>query len=222
VPVGLAVAWFRDRYDEELLNKKSNRQDPLGSFTGMVDGLAWVGTFGVWGDIANSFLNRDTQRPFSVDNRVYFVSSLLSAKSALQNWYEQGSADYSTVYRPLLASLGGSGYLQYAQIMNNAMSLDNQEARVTARINATNYLRTVGRELNMDVRVSAGGEVLSTPMRPPMGQMVLAAYANDAVGFREAWREAIAVARGAEGTGPSQVCGAEVRRIQPATGGVQD
>jgi hypothetical protein len=196
VPAGLALAWFRDKYDETVLNKKANRQDPLTSFSGMVDGLAWVGTFGVWGDIGNSLLNRDTQRPFSVDNRVYFVSSLMNAKSALQNWFEQGSADYATVYRPLIGSLGGSGYLQYAQILNNALSLDNSEARVTARINASNYLRTMGRELGMDVRATAGGgEAISTPMRPVIGQMVMAAYANDALGFRQAYQQALAIAR---------------------------
>lgn len=195
VPAGLALAWLRDKYDEKVLGKKANRQDPLTSFGGMVDATAWVGSFGVWGDIANSMLNRDTQRPFSVDNRVFFISSMLAAKNALQNWYEQGSADYQTVYRPMIAALGGSGYLQYAQILNNAMSLDNPEARVTAKINATNYLRTAGRQLGMDVRASGGGDVLSTPIRPAIGQMVLSAYANDHRGFTEAYREAVAVAK---------------------------
>jgi hypothetical protein len=200
VPIGLGVAMLRDKYDEDVLGKKANRQEPLNSFASMVDAMGWVGTFGIFGDAANSFINRDTQRPFSVDNRVFFVSSLLAAKRALQNWYEQGSADYQTVYRPLLASMGGSGYLQYAQILNNAMSLDNAEARVTAKLNAQNYLRVAGRELNMDVRVSTGGESISNPIKPYIGQMVLSAYANDPVTFREAYRSALAEAKQEKGS----------------------
>lgn len=160
-----------------------------------MDTLSWVGTLGLAGDVYNAWLNRDTQRPFDVDHRVFFVSSLRSAVSSLQNWYEQGSADYSTVYRPLLQSLGGGGYLQYAQIINRALSLDNAEARVTARINAGNILRVAGREIGLDVRVSGGGNTMGTPIRPFIGQMALAAYANDAAGFREAYLKALAQAR---------------------------
>lgn len=200
VPISVALAYLRDDYDEKLLAKKANRSEP-DSFKGMTDALARVGTFGVFGDVSNSLVNRDTERPFSVDNRVYALSSMFSAARSLSTWMRQGSADYSTVYRPMLASLGGSGYLQYAQLLNRATSmfgdgpLFEAESRVTARINANNYLRVAGRELGMDVRVNLGGEVIGTPVRPFIGQMVLAAYANDAAGFREAYRNAIAASR---------------------------
>jgi hypothetical protein len=108
------------------------------------------------------------------------------------------------VYRPLLQSLGGGGYLQYAQIVNHALSLDNAEARVTARINAGNLLRVAGRELGMDVRVSGGGDTMSTPIRPYMGQMVLAAYGNDATAFREAYLQAVQIARAQKEPDPAR------------------
>lgn len=195
VPAALAIAWFRDEYDRKLLKKKANRQ-PADSLAGMVDSLSRVGWFGAYGDALNSMYNRDTEKPFSVDNRVFFMSSLLNAKRAVQNWVEQDfHGDYATVVRPLIASLGGNGYLQYAEILNNALSLDNSEARITARINTVNYLRVAGRELGLDVRVAAGGgDVISTPIRPWIGQMTMAAMANDAAGFEAARREAIRVA----------------------------
>lgn len=195
VPAALAIAWFRDEYDRKLLKKKANRQ-PADSLAGMVDSLSRVGWFGAYGDALNSMYNRDTEKPFSVDNRVFFMSSLLNAKRAVQNWVEQDfHGDYATVVRPLIASLGGNGYLQYAEILNNAMSLDNSESRITARINTVNYLRVAGRELGLDVRVAAGGgDVISTPIRPWIGQMTMAAMANDAAGFEAARREAIRVA----------------------------
>jgi hypothetical protein len=161
VPAALAMAWFRDEYDEKLLSKKANRAE-AGTLYGSLDALARVGTFGIWGDIANSYINRDTEKPFSMDNRIFFMSSLLGAKRALSNWFEQGHADYQSVYRPLIQSLGGSGYMQYAQILNTLTSefgsgpMFQQEARITARINAGNFIRVAGRELGMDVRVGGG------------------------------------------------------------------
>jgi hypothetical protein len=106
----------------------------------------------------------------------------------------QGNADWATVGRPMVQSLGGSGYLQYAGILNNWLGLDNQEARVANRINVNNYLRVSGRELGLDVRPASKMEVTPNPVRPFIGQMVMAAYANDAADFREAWQAAIAEA----------------------------
>jgi len=129
-----------------------------------------------------------------LDSRVFFLSILANANRALATWLQQGSADYQTVYRPLIAALGGSGYLQDWQILNHALGLDNAESRVNARINASNLLRVAGRQIGLDVR-RPSGEGVSTPMRPLVGRMVLAALANDAVGFAEARRDAVAMAR---------------------------
>ncbi len=197
VPLALAFAWLRDEYDEEVQGKKANVMG-YGEGNGLLvtlDRLGRVGSFGVLGDLANSALNQDTNREFSVDSRVFFVSSLISATKAVGTMVRQGDATYATVYRPLMAALGGTGYLQYAGIFNHAMALDNAEARVNARISVNNYLRAVGRELNMDVR---GGRSMSsqpTPTKPWLGEMLLAAYANDATGFRDAYRRALDEAR---------------------------
>jgi hypothetical protein len=194
VPASIALAYLKDQFNANVVGKKANREDPFTSFKGMLDALAWTGTLGgIEGDALNAYINGDTQRPFDVDHRVFFVSSLRGLWGATRNWAVQGSVlpDYATVQRPMLQALGGSGYLQYADIINHALSLDNVEAWVTARINATNYLRVAGRELKMDVRVSDGGDVLSNPLRPLIGQMVMAAYANNSLDFRDAYSRAL-------------------------------
>lgn len=104
----------------------------------------------------------------------------------------QGNADWATVGRPRFQALGGSGYLSYADILNNALGLDNSEARTSNRISVNNYLRVTGRELDMDVRSARGaGAAMPNPIKPFIGQMVMAAYANDAQGFAQARRAAI-------------------------------
>jgi hypothetical protein len=204
VPIGVAMGALRDQMNESLLGKKSNRPDPLTSFNGMVEALGWVGTFGLAGDIASAQVNRDTQRPFDLDHRVFAISSMLSAKRALDGWLAQGTADYSTVYRPLFQALGGSGALQQVQLLNHLLSLDNAEARVTARVNVNNYLRSAGRQLGMDVRANMGSETLPNQIKPFVGQMVLAAYANDPVAFREAFRSATQAARDEKKADPAK------------------
>ena len=86
---------------------------PKHALKGLIDATAWVGTFGVMGDIADALINHDTARPLDVDNRVVAISGLHAARKALQAWHEQGAADYATAGRPLLAAPGGSGYLRY-------------------------------------------------------------------------------------------------------------
>lgn len=198
VPASIALAYLKDQFNAGVVGKKANREDPFTSFKGMLDALAWTGTLGgLEGDMLNAFVNGDTQRPFDVDHRVFLVSSLRGLWDATRNWAVQGAVipDYATVLRPASQSLGGSGYLQYADIINHALSLDNIEARQNARINAGNYLRVAGRGLGMDVRVSSGGgAVLSNPLRPLIGQMVSATYANDALDFRDAYSRALAEA----------------------------
>jgi hypothetical protein len=168
---------------------------PQEAFVATMDSLARVGTAGFFGEAVNGMFNMDTTRELSVDSRVFFLSALKNAYRSMATWYQQGEADWATVFRPMAQALGGSGYLQYADILNNATSADNAESRVVRRINVNNYLRTVGRELNLDVRTGRGMQALPNPIKPHVGQMVLAAYANDPVGFRDAYREAITAAR---------------------------
>jgi hypothetical protein len=198
LPIGLAYAFMRDEYDEEILGKKQNvlRIGTDNAFLAILDSTARVGTFGLFGEIPNNILNVQTQREFSLDNRIFFVNSMLNFMRAVSTWVRQeGVADWQTVYRPLLQSLGGSGYLQYADGLNNLLGLDNAEARVTKRIGVSNYLRTTGRGLNLDVRSASGMKSMPTPIKPYIRQMELAAYANDAVAFREAYMAALKAAR---------------------------
>lgn len=199
LPIGLAYAWLMDEYDEKITGKKSNiRQFTDDDFwLPAIERTARVGTFGVLGDVANTAVNYADSgdlRGISFDNRVLFMNSTLGMLRAIGALGRQETATYDTVYRPMIQSLGGAGYLQYAQIINNALGLDNAEARVTARLNAQNYLRTVGRELKLDVLSSRGAASLPTPIKPYVSEMALAAYANDASGFMDAYRDAIKAA----------------------------
>jgi hypothetical protein len=199
LPIGLAYALLRDEYDEEVLGRKQNVMNPLTDdpLTSLIDVFARVGTFGIAGEFVNTVTNMDTQREFSVDNRVFFVSTLLNTKRAVETWVHQDyTADYQTVYRPLMQALGGSGYLQYADSILTLLDADTQENRVLKRVNAMNYLRTTGRSMNLDVRAGRSiGSALPTPTKPFIGQMVLAAYANSPGDFNEAYRKAIDSAR---------------------------
>lgn len=198
LPLSLAYAWLREEWDEDIQGKKANVMGYGGesnTFLAMLDKLGRVGTFGVFGDALNSALNQDTNRQFSVDSRVFFVSSTLQALNSLGTWWRQGDATYATVGRPLLQALGGSGYLQYADALNNALGLDNAEARVVKRVNVSNFMRSAGRELGMDVMTGRGSAALPNPIKPWVSEMYLASLSNDASGFRSAYRNAIAAAR---------------------------
>lgn len=197
LPATLAYAYMRDEYDEHIIGKKQNvlHLTTDNPFLAVLDNAARVGTFGIFGELPNQLFNYSTQRDLSIDQRVFLVNSLLNTKNALATWVRQGTADYQTVWRPLMQALGGSGYLQYVDVIDNALSLDNQEARVVKRIGVNNYLRVIGRELNMDVRTAQGMGAVPNSIGPYIGQMVLAAYANNPQDFREAYRNAVAEAR---------------------------
>jgi hypothetical protein len=202
---GLAVSALVEEYYEELLGKKRNLRpvlsaaNPSDAILGGLENLNRVGTFGLWGELANGFVNVGTgadNRVIAVDQRVVALSSFTAIQQAISSWLHQGEADYAKVVRPLTMAMGGNGLLQYMQIGNNLLGLDNPESRVTARINAQNYLRVVGRQLDLDVRVTGrGGYGAPTPVSPALTRMELAAYANDAAGFQAAYREAIQAAK---------------------------
>lgn len=206
LPIAFAYALLRDEYDEEILGKKADRKNifetdgsPEAIGLATVDMLARVGTFGIIGDVTNSLINfagEMDNRGLSLDNRVYFVNSLMGAGRAFAKWAGQDfNGTYATVGRPMAQALGGSGYLQWLQIVNNLTGADNFESRVTTRINAQNYLRAAGRTLKLDVRTGAGAAGSPTPLKPFITEMALAAYSNDPQGFQEAYRQAKAIAQ---------------------------
>lgn len=204
--IGLAYSLLSDWWDEDVLKKKSNRL----TFTGdnaaaaLVDKLAMSGTLGIVGDFANSFVNVSTAREFTIDSRVFAVSSFQGIFRALSTYYHQGSATYSTVGRPLLQAMGGNGAIQYMQVLNGIVGLDNAEARATTRVNVNNWLRVVGRDQNLTVKTAKGGDFVPTRTTPYVREMVLAAYANDYAGFQRAWREAVRSARADKRENPQE------------------
>ena len=196
IPISLAWAMVRDKYDEEALGKRANlmRFGEANPFFVMLDRLDRVGTFGMGGEVANTLLNLNAAREFGIDNRVFAVNSALSLGKAMGTWIRQGEATYATVYRPAMMSLGFGGALQNFQLSNNLLGLDNFESRYAARVNVNNILRSAGRQLGLDVRKFAGGGALPTPMKPWMTEMVLSAYANDGIAFRRAYGNALKAA----------------------------
>lgn len=201
LPIGLAYAFLMDEFDEEVTGKKTNvrgfGQDSDG--LAALEQLSRLGMFGLWGDLGNTignFAGEGDLRGLSIDNRVVWVNSMLNIFRTMGTYLRQGEATYDTVYRPMLQAIGGSGYMQIAQIVNNTLDLDNPESRVTRRINAQNYLRAAGRELKLDVRGGRGGSFsLPNSIKPHIGQMVLAALADDQADFYEAFRDAVEAAR---------------------------
>lgn len=201
LPIGIAFALFREWFDEHFMNKKANVQGfgQNNDFLAMVEKASRASVFGMAGDVVNSLVNTDTNRPFSVDSRVLFLSSIFGLGRATSTWIKQGSFDYGSVGRPYMTALGGSGFLQQIDVINHALTtagfqpLMEAEAKMVAKISVQNYLRAGGRSLSMDVRTGTFGAQggIPNPAKPFVGQMVLASYANDPQGFAEANRKAV-------------------------------
>lgn len=191
---GMVLSALVDEYYEELLGKKRNLR-PILTPGGLLEHSARLGQTGLFGELANGFMNVGTggdSRIISLDRRVVAVSAFMTIQSAVSAMINQGEVDYARVVRPIVASMGGNGALQYMQMANNAFGLENAEADITRRMNAQNYLRVAGRELGLDVRKFTGGGYSNvTPMSPHMTRMEMAAYADDPVAFRSAYLAAI-------------------------------
>jgi len=114
---------------------------------------------------------------------------------SFSNAANQGEVDYQNVIRPAMFALGGNGAMQYMQLMNRSLGLDNVESRANARTNVSNWLRVIGREVGMEMRPAGKGYGTPTEMTPHITRMQLAALADDAEGFNKAWREAVAQAQ---------------------------
>lgn len=201
---GLAVSALVDQYYQNLIGKERNLRPIIGApdatqaALGVMEDLNRVGTFGMFGELGNAVLNvgqGGDNRDLSIDQRVLAVNSLQSILGVASAWINQGQVDYAHVVRPLLQSVGGTGLLQYQDLANRALGLDNAESRTIARINSQNYLRVVGRELGMDVRTADGGTFTPTSVSPYLTKMEQAAYGNSAGDFQEAYRGAIEAAR---------------------------
>lgn len=200
LPMAMMAAYIRNKFDEDVQGKKQNVSDlstiqnPQQAFLTALDNAARVGTFGIAGEFVNMAANQDNSRPMSLDGRLFFLNTLENVGSSFANLIHQRDFDYATVVRPMLQSLGGNGFYQYAGILNHTFGLDNAESRNMNRISVNNYLRVAGREGNLDVRTYGGMMATAsqpTPWRSSIGSMVMAAYSNDAQGFNAARDEAV-------------------------------
>jgi hypothetical protein len=221
LPIGLAFTLMTDEYDDRVLKKKSNLTgiDPeaaipvvgpalalatgdkgLKNVRGMLERMSKAGNiYGVGADLFAQTLNSidptSGQRPFSLDQRVLVFSQFLNLHQALSNWINQGgTATWASVERPLVLAMGGNGALHAVDIFNGMLGLDNAESRMVQRTNAQQWLRAAGRETGLELR-SSGGSVAPTPVSVWLREMQFAAYANDRLGFLDAYRRAVDAAR---------------------------
>lgn len=206
VPATLAVTFVADLYDEEGLGKRSNLRElpadallPGGALLypmAALERLARGGTFGLGSEALNGMLNFDDARGgFSANNRVFLLSKFSELQNILGGLYQQeGNMTYGSTARPLLSFIGMNGALQYWQLANKQLGLENIESAYTARINAGNWLRATGRALDLDVRKFSGQGAEATAITPYLQQMELGAIAGDtglfAQGFSRAVQEA--------------------------------
>lgn len=223
LPLALAYSLLMDDYDEDIIGKKSNLRgiDPIAAvpvvgpalalvgagkrsgwdnYMGMMERFARAGGYGLAGDFANSLTNvvdgTAGQRDFSLDTRILAFSQFANLRDAIRNWIHQDFATtYDSVGRPLMMMLGGNGVLQATQTVNNLLGLENSERWVTERINVGNWLRAAGREVGLELKAGAGRSS-PTPVSVWERQMYLSALANDRLGFLDAYRQAVAAARG--------------------------
>jgi hypothetical protein len=217
LPAGLAYSLMMDEYDEKILDKKSNLRalDPIAitpligpiiaaasdsrNILAMSERLARAGSYGLAGDLVNSFVNwvdpTGGQRDFDLNSRVLAYSQFANFRDSIRNIVHQGGEmTYASVGRPLINAMGGGGVIQAMQIVNSAFGLSNEEAAVTNRINVGNWLRAAGRDIGLELRAGAGRSS-PTALSVWLQQMQISAMSNDRVGFAEAYRSAVDVAR---------------------------
>lgn len=207
-PATIAGSFAIDLYDKYGLGKKQNLREAslatalpgIGAFMDPHAFMERIGRYGSAGfatDLLNRIVNYDTQRNLSLDDRIVAISSIenLVNTVAVEPFQTGGNLTYASTVRPFLQAIGGGGVLQYLQVANNLLGLNNQEAAINARINTGNYLRAAGRELEMPVRVMSGPMEAPTPVSPYMHQMEIAAIIDNPELFRAAYQNAVEAAR---------------------------
>ena len=230
-PVWMWYGAMRDWFDEEIVGKRSGVQqgkgmlnmpsleqvaeDPVTSAQVALERLDRVGAFGIAGEAAVYGLGKfgGNVRDFGVDSRVFGLNSIANFSNTLIKWGRQGfTGTYQSVARPMIQSLGGSGFLQTVQVANNltgkilgdggpgfdvSAKLPKdipfiggadllplaQDYWINHRIGVQNYIRGAARNLNLDVRNLSGMRGTPSKLKAHVGQMVLAAYADEWVKF---------------------------------------
>lgn len=230
LPVGLAFTFLMDEYDDKLLGKKSNSRGvdkvagvPLvgpelallfgdrsvgQNLLGFLERSAKAGNvYGLGADMLGQFVApydpNSGQRQFSLDQRVLVMSQFLNLQQSMRNLLATNGADtWANFWRPFMMSIGGNGALHSIDITNNLLGLDNQESRLVSRINAQNWLRSAGRELQIPLQVG-GGAGAPSPLSVWTREMQLAAMGNDRLAFQDAYTKALNAARSAIAEDPN-------------------
>jgi hypothetical protein len=204
LPVSLAFTFMRKEWEEEVVGKRPNilefDYENHGLYNGVflpaLDQTNRAGTFGIAGDLVNSTFNKSTAREFNVENRVFFLSMLKGLVRTSHTLAVQGSdgLDYNNTYRPLIQTLGGSGYLETSQILTRMFGISTPETTTTKRLNVENWLRVVGRPMvNQGVVVKKPSGLVSQPnkIKPHISNMRHAAISNDSQWFMQETNAAI-------------------------------
>jgi len=205
LPVGLAYSLMIDDYDEEFLGKKSNLlgvgtdKTAVDNSLAVLQRTAKVGAYGLGGDFASSLINwvdpKSGQRDFDLNSRVVIYSQFANARDMVRNFVLQDfTYTYESVGRGLVYAMGGGGLLQYQQMLNKALGLNNSESATTNRINVASYIRAAAPEVGLELK-AGGARSSPTPMSVWLREMQVTALANDRMGFLNAYRNAIEVAR---------------------------
>lgn len=230
LPMGLAFSFLMDKYDEDLLHKKSNlppldataaipivgpglalatsdRSIPSNLLAFLERGAKAGNIYGLAADMVSQFAApydpNSGQRQFSLDQRVLVMSQFLNFQQAVRNLVNQGGdTTWASFWKPFMQSLGGNGALQAVDLVNNALGLDNAESRLVSRINAQNWLRSAGEEAGVELRGAGGASEAPTQTSVWIREMQLAAMAGDRMGFLDAHRKALNAARRAVSDDP--------------------
>jgi hypothetical protein len=218
-PVGLMAAATQDIWDEDILDKPNslqkvaptqmiplvgmfmNRDDPRYNPLAMIERLGRTSSpYGLAYDaIAAAIAQADPYSPsrgFSVDSRVLLFSQAQSMLSVAATLNQQGfEADYKSVYRPLMYSLGLNAGFHYTQALTNAMGIDSQERRIADISGLRNDLRAGAKAERIPLQRAMKFAVTSSKASMYLQQMQRAAYAMDNEDFFRAYSKAVGAVR---------------------------
>jgi hypothetical protein len=112
---------------------------------GMFERFARAGnTWSLGMDLLSSLVNyvdpTGAQRDFDLNSRILVYAQYANVRDTIRNLIQQkGKATYESFGRPMINALGGGGVIQYTQILNKALGLNNSEAAVTSRTRSMSH-----------------------------------------------------------------------------------
>ena len=144
---------------------------------------------------------------FDPTRRVLAISSVMNAYAVATNYFnairtggkEELVPDYATVVRPLMYLMGLNAVIQNTQALTNLtdiedydptgfMSNERQSADITGMRNS---FRVFAKALGMEMRRGGLMQFSATAISNAVKRMERAAYANDKIAFKDAYRRAL-------------------------------